>query len=176
MRCKVCRLLWSWQCIGEGVKYVDCYGVGNALIHVVDSTFLGYFIDKGVSSAAKVVRKGLRDENIVCATGSEACIGDSSPIGNDPTLDVGGSESQEHAMSLADAAAEDASSGHWSRLAGDNEFPLTAILVLANHTLPLPRADQNVTVQINISPTIETSSWVTLHSHRTCCHLPPRRH
>ncbi|KAG8066251.1 hypothetical protein GUJ93_ZPchr0004g38925 [Zizania palustris] len=41
----------------RGVKYVDCYGVDNALVRVADPTFLGYFIDKGVSSAAKVVRK-----------------------------------------------------------------------------------------------------------------------
>nr|CAB3488247.1 unnamed protein product [Digitaria exilis] len=41
----------------RGVKYVDCYGVDNALVRVADPTFLGYFIEKGVSSAAKVVRK-----------------------------------------------------------------------------------------------------------------------
>ncbi|ONM14002.1 UDP-N-acetylglucosamine diphosphorylase 2 [Zea mays] len=41
----------------RGVKYVDCYGVDNALVRVADPTFLGYFIDKGASSAAKVVRK-----------------------------------------------------------------------------------------------------------------------
>jgi UDP-N-acetylglucosamine/UDP-N-acetylgalactosamine diphosphorylase len=69
----------------RGVKYVDCYGVDNALVsasficktsygtyyhfnlsnnslslpkvRVADPTFLGYFIDKGVSAAAKVVRK-----------------------------------------------------------------------------------------------------------------------
>jgi UDP-N-acetylglucosamine pyrophosphorylase len=42
---------------GRGVKYVDCYGVDNVLVRVADPTFLGYFIDKGVSAAAKVVRK-----------------------------------------------------------------------------------------------------------------------
>lgn len=66
----------------RGVKYVDCYGVDNALVRnsptmkshfscfpffhgltsrgqvrVADPTFLGYFIDKGVAAAAKVVRK-----------------------------------------------------------------------------------------------------------------------
>lgn len=74
----------------RGIKYVDCYGVDNALVslsslfafngemvdflllklisdsciymlikqvRVADPTFLGYFIDKGVSAAAKVVRK-----------------------------------------------------------------------------------------------------------------------
>ena len=41
----------------RGVKYLDCYGVDNALVRVGDPTFLGYFIDKGVASAAKVVRK-----------------------------------------------------------------------------------------------------------------------
>jgi UDP-N-acetylglucosamine/UDP-N-acetylgalactosamine diphosphorylase len=70
----------------RGVKYVDCYGVDNALVitdilsifyflflsvfsspflimispgqvRVADPTFLGYFIDKGVATAAKVVRK-----------------------------------------------------------------------------------------------------------------------
>uniref|UniRef100_A0A0E0DIA2 UDP-N-acetylglucosamine pyrophosphorylase n=1 Tax=Oryza meridionalis TaxID=40149 RepID=A0A0E0DIA2_9ORYZ len=39
----------------RGVKYVDCYGVDNALVRVADPTFLGYFIDKAVSSAAKNV-------------------------------------------------------------------------------------------------------------------------
>ncbi|KAA3482138.1 UDP-N-acetylglucosamine diphosphorylase 2-like [Gossypium australe] len=41
----------------RGIKYVDCYGVDNALVRVADPTFLGYFIDKGVTAAAKVVRK-----------------------------------------------------------------------------------------------------------------------
>ncbi|KAJ4841845.1 UDP-N-acetylglucosamine diphosphorylase 1 [Turnera subulata] len=41
----------------RGIKYVDCYGVDNALVRVADPTFLGYFIDKGVAAAAKVVRK-----------------------------------------------------------------------------------------------------------------------
>jgi hypothetical protein len=31
-------------------------------------------------------------------------------------------------------------------LAGDNEFPFTAIELLANDALPLPRGDQDVTV------------------------------
>ncbi|KAF3950953.1 hypothetical protein CMV_023352 [Castanea mollissima] len=43
----------------RGIKYADCYGVDNALVRVADPTFLGYFIDKGVASAAKVVRKGM---------------------------------------------------------------------------------------------------------------------
>ncbi|TQD98386.1 hypothetical protein C1H46_015987, partial [Malus baccata] len=37
----------------RGIKYVDCYGVDNTLVRVADPTFLGYFIDKGVSAAAK---------------------------------------------------------------------------------------------------------------------------
>ena len=68
----------------KGVNYVDCYGVDNVLVstsfmlfiswslpffivikyliyliqvRVADPTFLGYFIDRGVSAAAKVVRK-----------------------------------------------------------------------------------------------------------------------
>ena len=69
----------------KGVKYVDCYGVDNVLVSILflqvfdgiillfwtvikyliyltqvcvaDPTFLGYFIDRGVSAAAKVVRK-----------------------------------------------------------------------------------------------------------------------
>ncbi|KAK8633696.1 hypothetical protein V6N13_014535 [Hibiscus sabdariffa] len=41
----------------RGIKYVDCYGVDNALVRVADPTFLGYFIDKGVAAAAKVVQK-----------------------------------------------------------------------------------------------------------------------
>ncbi|KAE8706602.1 UDP-N-acetylglucosamine diphosphorylase 2 [Hibiscus syriacus] len=41
----------------RGIKYVDCYGVDNILVRVADPTFLGYFIDKGVATAAKVARK-----------------------------------------------------------------------------------------------------------------------
>lgn len=70
----------------RGIKYLDCYGVDNALVslffsflfpfsfpaycicneikvmackqvRVADPTFLGYFIEKGVAAAAKVVRK-----------------------------------------------------------------------------------------------------------------------
>jgi UDP-N-acetylglucosamine/UDP-N-acetylgalactosamine diphosphorylase len=67
----------------EVLKYVDCYGVDNVLVsvfflqfirwnfpffihlvtklliqvRVADPPFLGYFIDRGVSAAAKVVRK-----------------------------------------------------------------------------------------------------------------------
>ncbi|KAL5229936.1 hypothetical protein ABZP36_028712 [Zizania latifolia] len=49
---------------GKGVKYVDCYGVDNVLVRVADPTFLGYFIDKGVSAAAKVVRKAYPQEKV----------------------------------------------------------------------------------------------------------------
>lgn len=49
---------------GRGVKYVDCYGVDNVLVRVADPTFLGYFIDKGVSAAAKVVRKAYPQEKV----------------------------------------------------------------------------------------------------------------
>ncbi|KAH0452216.1 hypothetical protein IEQ34_019515 [Dendrobium chrysotoxum] len=38
----------------RGVRYVDCY----------DPTFLGYFIDKGVATAAKVVRKAYPQEKV----------------------------------------------------------------------------------------------------------------
>ncbi|CAL4997405.1 unnamed protein product [Urochloa decumbens] len=48
----------------KGVKYVDCYGVDNVLVRVADPTFLGYFIDKGVSAAAKVVRKAYPQEKV----------------------------------------------------------------------------------------------------------------
>ncbi|GJN09533.1 hypothetical protein PR202_ga27548 [Eleusine coracana subsp. coracana] len=48
----------------RGVKYVDCYGVDNVLVRVADPTFLGYFIDRGVSAAAKVVRKGYPTEKV----------------------------------------------------------------------------------------------------------------
>lgn len=77
----------------KGIKYIDCYGVDNALViflcflssfdcwinlfywssltsylrkywlglvnqvRVADPSFIGYFIDKGVAAAAKVVRK-----------------------------------------------------------------------------------------------------------------------
>ncbi|CAN1327799.1 UDP-N-acetylglucosamine diphosphorylase 1 [Linum perenne] len=48
----------------RGIKYVDCYGVDNALVRVADPTFLGYFIDRGVSAAAKVVRKAYPQEKV----------------------------------------------------------------------------------------------------------------
>ncbi|CAN7056055.1 hypothetical protein Bca4012_093008 [Brassica carinata] len=48
----------------RGIKYVDCYGVDNVLVRVADPTFLGYFIDKGAASAAKVVRKAYPQEQV----------------------------------------------------------------------------------------------------------------
>lgn len=48
----------------RGVRYLDCYGVDNALVRVADPTFLGYFIDKGVATAAKVVRKAYPQEKV----------------------------------------------------------------------------------------------------------------
>ncbi|KAF5201649.1 Udp-n-acetylglucosamine diphosphorylase [Thalictrum thalictroides] len=48
----------------RGVKYLDCYGVDNALVRVADPTFLGYFMDKGVVAAAKVVRKAYPQEKV----------------------------------------------------------------------------------------------------------------
>lgn len=48
----------------RGIKYIDCYGVDNALVRVADPTFLGYFIDKGVSAGAKVVRKAYPQEKV----------------------------------------------------------------------------------------------------------------
>nr|KJB32917.1 hypothetical protein B456_005G268300 [Gossypium raimondii] len=48
----------------RGNKYVDCFGVDNALVRVADPTFLGYFIDKGVAAAAKVVRKAYPQEKV----------------------------------------------------------------------------------------------------------------
>ncbi|XP_031397556.1 UDP-N-acetylglucosamine diphosphorylase 1 isoform X2 [Punica granatum] len=48
----------------RGVKYIDCYGVDNALVRVADPSFLGYCIDKGISAAAKVVRKAYPQEKV----------------------------------------------------------------------------------------------------------------
>ncbi|GAB2281292.1 UDP-N-acetylglucosamine diphosphorylase 1 [Dionaea muscipula] len=48
----------------RGIKYVDCYGVDNALVRVADPIFLGYFIDKGAAAAAKVVRKAYPQEKV----------------------------------------------------------------------------------------------------------------
>ncbi|XP_021857817.1 UDP-N-acetylglucosamine diphosphorylase 1 isoform X2 [Spinacia oleracea] len=48
----------------RGIKYIDCYGVDNALVRVADPTFLGYFIDKGVAAAAKVVKKAYPQEKV----------------------------------------------------------------------------------------------------------------
>ncbi|KAL7131333.1 hypothetical protein ABFS83_13G190300 [Erythranthe nasuta] len=48
----------------RGIKYLDCYGVDNALVRVGDPTFLGYFIDTGVAAAAKVVRKKNPQEKV----------------------------------------------------------------------------------------------------------------
>ncbi|XP_059287149.1 UDP-N-acetylglucosamine diphosphorylase 2 [Lycium ferocissimum] len=59
---KFSRLLEDMN--SRGIKFVDCYGVDNALVRVADPTFLGYFIDKGVSAAAKVVRKAYPQEKV----------------------------------------------------------------------------------------------------------------
>ncbi|KAH9318707.1 hypothetical protein KI387_020476, partial [Taxus chinensis] len=48
----------------KGIKYIDCYGVDNALVRVADPLFLGYFMDKGVATAAKVVRKAYPQEKV----------------------------------------------------------------------------------------------------------------
>eukprot|EP00246_Nothoceros_aenigmaticus_P005204 TRINITY_DN17094_c0_g1_i1.p1 TRINITY_DN17094_c0_g1~~TRINITY_DN17094_c0_g1_i1.p1 ORF type:complete len:482 (+),score=72.96 TRINITY_DN17094_c0_g1_i1:287-1732(+) len=48
----------------SGVKYVDCYSVDNALVRVADPIFLGYFIEKGVSWASKVVNKAFPQEKV----------------------------------------------------------------------------------------------------------------
>lgn len=48
----------------RGIKYLDCYGVDNVLVRVADPTFLGYFIDKGVAAAAKVVKKAYPQEKV----------------------------------------------------------------------------------------------------------------
>lgn len=48
----------------RGIKYVDCYGVDNALVRVADPTFLGYFIEQGVAAAAKVVKKAYPQEKV----------------------------------------------------------------------------------------------------------------
>ncbi|KAK4761122.1 hypothetical protein SAY87_006015 [Trapa incisa] len=48
----------------RGVKYIDCYGVDNAPVRVADPTFLGYFMEKGVFSVAKVVRKAYPKEKV----------------------------------------------------------------------------------------------------------------
>lgn len=48
----------------KGIKYLDVYGVHNALVRVSDPTFLGYFIDKGVAAAAEVVRKAYPQEKV----------------------------------------------------------------------------------------------------------------
>ncbi|KAL6580911.1 UDP-N-acetylglucosamine diphosphorylase 2 [Orobanche minor] len=48
----------------RGVKYLDCYGIDNDLVRIGDPTFLGYFIDKGVDAAAKVVRKAYPQEKV----------------------------------------------------------------------------------------------------------------
>lgn len=60
--------LKSSKCLDDmamkGIKYVDCYGVDNALVRVADPIFLGYCIDKGVATAAKVVRKAYPQEKV----------------------------------------------------------------------------------------------------------------
>ncbi|KAJ7969448.1 UDP-N-acetylglucosamine diphosphorylase 1 [Quillaja saponaria] len=48
----------------RGIKYIDCYGVDNVLVRVADPAFLGYFIDRGVAAAAKVVRKAYPQEKV----------------------------------------------------------------------------------------------------------------
>lgn len=68
-------MLWSWQCSGElslcllafchfcSLSFLESYSIQKfkemflKQVRVADPTFLGYFIDKGASAAAKVVRK-----------------------------------------------------------------------------------------------------------------------
>eukprot|EP00252_Welwitschia_mirabilis_P002026 TRINITY_DN11976_c0_g1_i1.p1 TRINITY_DN11976_c0_g1~~TRINITY_DN11976_c0_g1_i1.p1 ORF type:complete len:482 (-),score=88.01 TRINITY_DN11976_c0_g1_i1:146-1591(-) len=60
--------LRSSKCLDDmvmrGVKYVDCYGVDNALVRVADPLFLGYCIDKDVAASAKVVKKAYPQEKV----------------------------------------------------------------------------------------------------------------
>lgn len=62
MALKYSRLLEDMA--SRGIKYVDCYGVDNALVRVADPTFLGYFIEQGVAAAAKVVKKAYPQEKV----------------------------------------------------------------------------------------------------------------
>ncbi|EPS72269.1 hypothetical protein M569_02483, partial [Genlisea aurea] len=48
----------------RGIRYLDCYGVDNALVRVADPTFLGYFIESGAAAAAKVVKKAYPQEKV----------------------------------------------------------------------------------------------------------------
>eukprot|EP00249_Psilotum_nudum_P004804 c18299_g1_i1 orf=181-1626(+) len=48
----------------RGVKYVDCFGVDNALVRVADPMFLGFVIEKDVPCAAKVVKKAFPQEKV----------------------------------------------------------------------------------------------------------------
>jgi hypothetical protein len=60
-------------------------------------------------------------------------------------------------------------------LAGDHKFPLAAIELLANDTLPLPGADLDITVQVHIGPAVQATAWITLHDLWARRHLLPWR-
>ncbi|KAK1309319.1 UDP-N-acetylglucosamine diphosphorylase 1 [Acorus calamus] len=76
----------------RGVRYIDCYGVDNALVRVADPTFLGYFIDKGVASAAKVVRKAYPQEKVGvfvhCGRGGPLAVLEYSEMDPSMTLEI----------------------------------------------------------------------------------------
>lgn len=48
----------------RGIKYIDVFGVDNALVRVADPLFLGYTIEKGFPCAAKVVKKAFPQERV----------------------------------------------------------------------------------------------------------------
>uniref|UniRef100_A0A0A9EZ18 Uncharacterized protein n=1 Tax=Arundo donax TaxID=35708 RepID=A0A0A9EZ18_ARUDO len=59
-------------------------------------------------------------------------------------------------------------------LAGHHEFSLAAVELLADDALPLPRADQDITVQVHIRTAVKATLWIALHDLRARRHLPPR--
>lgn len=60
-------------------------------------------------------------------------------------------------------------------LAGHDKFPLATVVLLANDALPLPRADQHITVHIDTGPAIQAPAWISLHKLWPRRHLLPRR-
>ncbi|CAM6109131.1 unnamed protein product [Calypogeia fissa] len=72
----------------RGIKYVDIYSVDNALVRVADPLFLGYCLEKGAPTAAKVIKKAFPQEKV----GVFACRGNGGPVAVleyselDPTL------------------------------------------------------------------------------------------
>lgn len=60
----------------EGIKYINVFGVDNALQKVCDPAFIGAFVLSGQGCASKVVRKDCAEENVgvLCMRGGKTAV------------------------------------------------------------------------------------------------------